>query len=124
MTTEEKFDATTVPASVVVTNDMLWKAITYGGTIAALPGPAAGIIRSTAQKVGQGVTAVYQGISKVKAGAAITSLGAPLTITTSGFVIAAASGGAHIGRAMETCASGDLVKAYLDFMTLPAWGGN
>lgn len=124
MTTEEKNDVTTVRAAGVITNDMLWKAITFGGTIAALPGPAAGVCRSTAQVAGQGVSVVYQGITKVKAGAAINSLGAPLTITTSGWFTAAASGFVSIGRAMETCNSGDLLKAYVDFLTLPQWAGN
>lgn len=124
MTTEGNYNLETVRAGQVLPTDCLHKAVTFGGTIAALPGPSAGILRSTAQQAGQGVSVVYEGVTKVKAAAAITSLGAPLTITTSGFAAAAASGAVHVGRFMETCASGDLVKAYVDFMSLPLWGGN
>lgn len=120
MTTEEGYCQTAVAATIEITNDMLFKGLTFGGTIAASPLQAAGIARSTA-KIGQGVSVVYEGITKVKAGAAVSTVGYPLTLTTSGFVIAATSGSPSIGRAMTTAASGDLLKAMVDFMTLPFW---
>lgn len=120
MTTEEMYCQTAVAAAAEITNDMLFKGITFGGTIAASPLQAVGIIRSTA-KAGVGVGAVYEGITKVKVGAAVSTLGYPLTLTTSGFVIAATSGSPSIGRAMATAASGDLLKAMVDFKTLPFW---
>jgi hypothetical protein len=120
MTTEENYSQTAVAATIEITADMLWKGITFGGTIAASPLQAVGIIRSTA-KIGQGVGAVYDGITKVKAGATVTTVGYPLTLTTSGFVIAATSGSPSIGRAMSAAASGDLLKALVDFKTLPFW---
>ena len=46
-----------------------------------------------------------------------------LKITTSGWLVVAASGDATCGRATATCASGDLVEAMVDFMTVPAWPG-
>lgn len=120
MTTEENFSQTAVAAAIEITQDMLFKGITFGGTIAATPLQAAGIIRSTA-KIGVGVGVVYDGITKVKVGAAVTTPGYPLTLTTSGFVIAATSGSPSIGRAMAAAASGDLLKVLVDFKTLPFW---
>jgi len=120
MTTEEKFDLTTVQATQVLTNDMLWKGVTFGGTVAASPLQCAGILRTTAG-VGQGASAVYDGITKLKMGAAINTAGYPLTITTSGFGAAATSGSPSIGRSMTTCASGDLLKVLVDFKSLPFW---
>jgi hypothetical protein len=40
-----------------------------------------------------------------------------------GFLYAATSGGASIGRAIESAASGDLFQANIDAVTLPAWNG-
>lgn len=120
MTTEEKFDLTTVQAAAVITNDMLFKGLTFGGTIAAGPLQCAGIVRSTAG-IGQGVSVVYDGITKLKFGAAINTLGYPITITTSGWGAAATSGSPSIGRAMATCSSGDVAKVMVDLKTLPFW---
>lgn len=120
MTTEERYSQTAVAAAAEITNDMLFKGLTFGGTIAANPLQAAGIIRSTA-KAGVGVGVVYEGITKVKVGAAVSTIGYPLTLTASGFVIAATSGSPSIGRAMATAASGDLLKAMVDFKTLALW---
>lgn len=122
MTTEERYDITTVPAAQVFSGDTLWKAATFGGTIAASPNLAAGVIRSNAA-IGQGLSVVYDGITKLKVGGAVSTPGFPLTITTSGFFIAAASGGATIGRAMTTAASGDIIKAMVDFKLIAPWGG-
>lgn len=100
-----------------------FKAITVGGTIAASANyQALGILRHGG-KSGETVSAVIEGITKVYAGAAITSGGLPLKITTSGFIIAAASGDVSIGRALTPCASGDLVQAMVDFTNLPFWHG-
>lgn len=120
MTTEERYNITTVEANAVFNSDTLWKAATFGGLIAATPLQAAGVIRSTAE-IGQGLSLVYEGITKVKVGAAINTPGYPLTITTSGFFIAATSGGKSVGRAFSTAASGDLVKAMVDFKNIGFW---
>jgi hypothetical protein len=122
MTTEERYEITTVPAAQVFSNDTLWKAATFAGLIAASPNLAVGVIRSTAA-IGQGLSCVYDGITKVKVGGAVNTPGFPLTITTSGFFAAAASGGAIVGRAFTTAASGDLVKAMVDFNTISPWAG-
>lgn len=120
MTTEGKYCVETVEAAAEITNDMLFKGLTFGGTIAASALQCAGIIRSRAQ-ARQGVSVVYEGVTKLKMGAAINTLGYPLTITTSGFGAAATSGSPHIGRSMATCASGDLLKVMVDFKHLSFW---
>lgn len=99
-----------------------FKAVNIGGTIAASANLAGGILRN-APKSGETAELIFEGITKVLAGAAVSTLGFPLTITTSGFIIAASSGGASIGRALETCSSGDLVQAMVDFTNLGFWRG-
>jgi hypothetical protein len=120
MTTEGHFETTTVPATVQITQDMLFKAGTLAGTLAASPLQAGGVIRYTAQ-IGQGLTLIYEGECKVKVGGAVSTLGYPLTITTSGFFIAATvSGGMTVGRNLTLAASGDLVRAIVDFSAMGA----
>jgi hypothetical protein len=99
-----------------------FKAITIGGTIAAGPNLAAGILRHGAQQ-GANVSLAYHGVTKVLAGAAVSTVGFPLKVTTSGWIIAAASGDVSIGRALATAASGDLVQAFVDFVSLGYWHG-
>lgn len=105
-----------------------FKAITLAGTL--MPAnPAAGTsqrvagINITSARSGEYATYIYQGIVKAVAGAAVSTLGYPLMVGSSGFIFAAASGGAHIGRAISTAASGDIFDAFVDFKTLPAWTG-
>jgi len=99
-----------------------YKAITLGGAIAASTSRAAGVL-ITSTRSGEFASAIYEGFVKVIAGATVTTLGYPLTITTSGFFIAASSGGSHCGRALAAAASGDLIPAFVDFTTVPAWPG-
>lgn len=99
-----------------------FKAITLGGAIAATTSRAAGVLM-TSTRSGEFASAIYEGVAKVIAGAAVTTLGYPLTITTSGFFIAASSGGSSCGRALAAAASGDLIPAFVDFTTVPAWPG-
>lgn len=105
-----------------------FKAITLAGTL--MPAnPAAGTsqrvagVNITSARSGENATYVYQGITKAVAGAAISTLGYPIMVGSSGFMFAAASGSIHVGRAIETAASGDLFQCFVDFNTLPAWGG-
>lgn len=120
MTTEGNFDMTTFQANATLNADCLFKAITIGGTIAASPLQAGGVCRSQAVP-GQGVSAIYKGECKLKVGAAINTVGFPLTITTSGWFIAnATSGSATIGRALTLASSGDMVRALVDFSDLSA----
>lgn len=131
MTIESEFQIWNVSATEDLSGNVLHKAVTISGTIAATPALAIGVLRSKGV-VGQQVAAVYKGITKVIVGAAVTTPGYPITITTSGFFIAAtaaASGGTlgtgHIGRLLNTAAvaSGDLVPALVDFTTKPPYAG-
>lgn len=119
MTTELKYSALQVVAGADLdTAASRFKAVTIGGTIAAsVTYQAAGILRHGG-KTGESLSVVYEGITKVMAGAAITSGGMQLKITTSGFIIAAVSGDLSIGRSLAFCASGDLVQAFVDFKNI------
>lgn len=124
MTTELKYNALQITAGADLdTPASRFKGVTIGGTIAASANyQAIGILRHGG-KTGETLSVVYEGITKVVAGAAVTSGGTPIKITTSGFIIAAASGDVSIGRALTPCASGDLVQAMVDFTNLPFWHG-
>lgn len=91
----------------------LFKAVTVGGTIAANASTALGIL-VTKGSTGEHVGVAVSGVVKGWAGGAI-SAGAAVTITTSGFFTAAGSNGVPVGKALETCASGDLFPALVNF---------
>lgn len=99
-----------------------FKAINFGGTIAGSTTRIAGVLVTSA-KSGERVSVVTEGVAKVIAGGAVSTLGYPLSVNSDGFFVAASSGGATVGRAAATCASGDLVEAFVDFHTIPAWPG-
>lgn len=123
MTTDLKYSAMPVTAGADLdTAASRFKAVTLNGTIAANPNLAAGILRHGG-KTGETLSVIYEGITKVLAGAAISTVGFPITVTTSGFIIAASSGGTSIGRSLTTCASGDLVQVAVDFKTIGFWHG-
>lgn len=92
-----------------------FKAITFGGAIAASNLQAAGILRHPG-KSGEAVSVMYEGIFKAQFGTAVGTVGYPLTVTTSGFIIAASSGGSTIGRSISVTASGDIAQAMFDFL--------
>ena len=118
MTTEGSFCMRTFTAAATLNNDCLFKAITIGGTIAASPLQAGGVCRSQAV-AGQGVSAIFEGDCKVRVGAAINTVGFPLTVTTSGWFIAnTTSGSATVGRNLELASSGDTIQAFVDFRQL------
>jgi len=132
MTIESEFQNWNVTATEDLTaNSAMYHAVSIAGTIAATPALAIGVLRGKAI-LGAQAPVVIHGITKVMVGAAITTPGYPITVTTSGWFIAAtaaASGGpvgtGHIGRLLTTgaVASGDLVTAFVDFATKPMWGG-
>ena len=97
-------------------------AVSFAGLVVASYSRAAGILVTSARS-GERVGVVYEGVQKVAIGGTVTTLGFPLKITTSGWIVAAASGDTTIGRSTVACASGDLAEAFVDFMTLPLWGG-
>lgn len=119
MATDLKFSEMPVVAGADLdTPASRFKAVTIGGTIAAsVTYTAAGILRNGG-KTGETLGVIYEGITKVLAGAAIASGGMQLKITTSGFIIAAVSGDLSIGRSLGFCSSGDFVQAFVDFKNI------
>jgi hypothetical protein len=123
MTTENSYEILTVQAGADLDGDgVKFKAITLNGTVAASVNLSGGILRHGAKNGGH-VSLVKRGQTKVIAGGAVNTVGFPLTVTTSGFIIAASSGGASAGRFLDTCASGDLVRAHVDFENIGFWRG-
>jgi hypothetical protein len=105
-----------------------YRAITFLGALVAAnpaagaPAGAAGILTSSTRS-GEVATAVYHGITKAYAGAAVQTVGWPLAVGSSGYIFAAVSGGHCMGRALETANSGDLFKINVDFSVPAAWNG-
>lgn len=129
MTTHnEQMALTIVAAEDLSTTAARYKAVTFAGTLmatnpaAGTSGRAAGINLGSVTSGGH-TTVVYRGITKVVAGVAVQTLGYPCMVGSSGFMFAASSGNTHCGRFIETCASGDMVRALVDFSTLPLWTG-
>lgn len=124
MATDIEFEVTQVVAGQDLSLDSCkYRAVGFAGTIVASPNLAAGFLRYGAPQ-GKHATVIRSGVAKVMVGGAVNTPGFPLTVTTSGWCIACASGGAQIGRlGALAAASGTLVEAYLDFHTIPAWGG-
>lgn len=97
-------------------------AVSFAGLVVASNSRAAGILITSARS-GERVSVVYEGVQKAAISGAVTTLGYPLKITTSGWLTVAASGDVTCGRATVACASGDVVECFVDFMTVPAWPG-
>jgi hypothetical protein len=96
-----------------------FKVVTIGGTIcsAALVKQAAGVLWHGGE-TGQGLSVVRAGVTKALSGVAISTVGYPITVADSGFLALTVSGGMTFGRALETCASGDLVPVMVDFTNI------
>lgn len=127
-TTNERSLMTVQAAADLSAQADRFKGVTLAGTImpaataVGVSGRIGGILETSCRS-GEYASLVYRGITKVIAGAAINTLGFPIAVGSNGFAFAVASGGGHSGRALETAASGDLVKALVDFSTFPAWNG-
>lgn len=94
-----------------------YKVVTIGGTIAASLPQALGVLKYGTSSGGNG-SAIYAGVTKAFVGGAVSTVGWPLTVTTSGFLVAATSGQLTCGRAMAVAASGDVAFVAVDFKTL------
>lgn len=119
--------------NVLATSDLSaqatrFRAITLNGvvvptaTAAGASAQAAGILTSSSRS-GELATYVYDGLTKMVAGAAISTLGFPIMVGSLGFIFAASSGASHIGRTLEVAASGDLFMGHVNFQSLPLWSG-
>lgn len=114
MTTERSTVATDIRAGADLTGDAsLHKAIAIGGTIAANNSTAIGLLKSKGAS-GQQVRVAWFGEMKGVAGAAVTA-GDKVSVTTSGFLITSPASTNPIGKALETAASGDLVRIIANF---------
>lgn len=91
-----------------------YKAIAVGGTIAATSEAAIGILQNKPAASGRGASVAWHGHIKAYAGAAI-SAGAPVMVTTSGWIITATSAGNAVGKCITAAASGDLFDGIYDF---------
>lgn len=116
MTTHIREELFQVPALADLTADSaMHHAIgLISGTITPTALAAIGVLKSKGLS-GNNVSVCYQGITKLAAGAAVSTAGYPLTVTTSGWFIAATSGQFSVGRSLSTAASGDLLAAMVDF---------
>lgn len=125
MTTHNDYDVYTAQAAEDLSSQFArFKVMTLAGTLftGTGTGRAAGI-NITSARSGEMATYVTNGIAKVVAGGAVNTLGFPLAPASGGFMVAASSGGVTFGRALETCASGDLVQVMCDFRIAGLWSG-
>lgn len=112
---------------VLATEDLSgakYKMITLAGAIAQAANykTAAGLCK-TAPGSGYNTQAVYEGITKAFMGGAVTTIGYPLKVANSGFLVAANSGDGTVGRALTSCASGDICAVTIDLKNIGYFGG-
>jgi hypothetical protein len=93
----------------------IYKFVDVNGTIAATAKEALGVMTQVAS-INDRVTYDSVGVSKVTYGGAITA-GADITVTTSGYAIAATSGSYVVGKALTAVASGSVGTALLNTVT-------
>lgn len=93
-----------------------YKAVTWGGNIAGVGSGSPGLLVEGA-KSGQQITVGWHGEGKYVAAAAIAA-GAPLAVTTSGYLTNPASGDYVVGHNAEIAAgSGDVSRGVFNFAT-------
>ena len=112
---------------ILATEDLTiakYKAVTLNGTIcqAANIKLVAGISK-TSPGSGYNTQVIYAGITKAFMGAAVSTIGFPLKVANSGWIIPCNSGDTSIGRALTTAASGDVSGLMLDVRNLGWFGG-
>lgn len=91
-----------------------YKAIAVGGTIAATSTAAMGILQNKPES-GEDATLAMLGISKFRAGGAVTAGGA-VAVTTSGWLVACASGDLAVGKSFEAVTSGSVGEGMFNFV--------
>ncbi|CAB4164986.1 hypothetical protein UFOVP820_1, partial [uncultured Caudovirales phage] len=94
-----------------------YKAVTLNGTIAQSAVRAFGILKYGASSGGN-ASVVYEGLTKGFVGAAVSTLGWPLTVAASGWLVAANSGQQAVGRCLAVVASGDIAPVAVDFKSV------
>lgn len=93
-----------------------FKVVTLDGLIAGANSIAAGGILRHGAPTSANVSIVYEGLAKAFMGAACASVGWPLKIAASGWLIPCASGDTSVGRlGVFAAASGDIAEVTVDF---------
>lgn len=117
-----KFDSWTITAAnnlsnLVPSTGAIYKAVrNKTGDFAANGKEATGILQYGCDS-GQYATVGYFGRMKATAGAAVTSADTLLTITASGYAIAATSGSWCVGKTCEAMTSGMIFTGLFNFIT-------
>lgn len=103
---------------VVATEDLSvaqYHACDVDGTLAQIGDTAIGLLQNKPES-GEDASLVYSGRSRYRAGGAITT-GGRMTCAASGWVTAAGSGDAIVGRALSTVTSGSIGEGIFNFAT-------
>lgn len=90
-----------------------YKAVTIGGVVAATNTAAAGIQQNKPNDT-EDCSIQLGGISRFRAGGAVSAGGA-VKVTTSGWFVACASGDLACGKAFEAVTSGSIGEGYFNF---------
>ena len=93
-----------------------FKVVGVAGTIAATNLAGIGILQNR-PNTGEGASVVYDGHAKAYVGGGAVSAGAALKVTTSGWLVAVASGDGAVAKAVTAAASGTLCEVLCDFKT-------
>ncbi len=126
MTTHIKHELVQIVAAEDLSDGVdQFKAITLDGTICQANSVKkfAGInwFGSTS---GGFTSAAYVGITKASVGAAVSTVGFPLKVANSGWLIPCASGDMSVGRLFDALASsGDIARVMIDAKNLGFFGG-
>lgn len=96
-----------------------FRAMTLAGTIAQAEDKRVAGICVTDGASGYNATAIMSGITKAFIGGAVSTIGYPLKIANSGWLVVCASGDQQFARALNTGASGDLLEVAVDAFSLP-----
>ena len=103
---------------VVATEDLSgvqYHACDIDGTLAQVGDTSIGILQNKPES-GEDAELTYSGRSRYRAGGAITT-GGRMTCAASGWITAASSGDAIVGRALSTVTSGSIGEGIFNFAT-------
>lgn len=106
--------------TIVAANDFrvanaLYKVVNEAGNFCAADDAFGAGVALSQPNSGQHLAIGRLGIFKAYIGAAINSSGTRVSLAASGFLAAATSGDTGVGATLETGASGDLVRCFLNF---------
>lgn len=107
--------------TIVAANDFrvvraMYKVVSENGDFPILLDRFAAGIAYSQPNSGQHLSILRHGIAKAYIGAAVTSKGLSLRVAASGFLIPTLSGDLGVAKVLQTCASGDLARVFVDFV--------